>query len=1678
MLNSLFMINYYSFIQSFWTAKYNASTTNIEISFTTAALTALAKQVSSDETPANQALLDAEGAAQQQYITASQGSRAGIVTADGLAVALNAYQQAKVARRAVLPQQQTITANITQQAQSVFDLFQQQYNAEPENPEYKSSLIFAQSLRDTARDFTTQLGVYVQATESELDAIDESGKPPETYQDIINASNYTFDGTYSDAINHIAPTGQLYGQISIIPEIKHLYWWAGAKWYKIPDEVDQAANVSLLPIGRPFGDIFRVPRYVAETNSYVWDYYLSTGDEWILMNEYWEIDGVNNLPTLGYRIGDYHKVMERAIPVYWDGFQNRRQRISAFIDDVGITTSLVGLNSKTDTLQGDHNELLESFTGFQSATSESLADIAGEISDMATTTAKYASDGYITLGEANALKLSLNRLVSSSTGMLAVAGNLGLTTQADAYLAALSALTTEIDKWIDQTTYPKAITSNGRTGIKTLFENAEASEIALVNAISAKQAANAETNANGYTNEQLESVNSTLSTATGDISTLTIDLGQLSSSNYITLAAYSSFNADLSKATAQTVNGGTTLYIIATGLGITTEKTNFTTAVASLSSALSPFASATFPAAITTDQASAISTALTGVASTENILISKIASVEAENALSSAQSAIDDVDSALESAQSAISGLNTDVENLSSSTQLTRPEANLLSSDYNKALAQTVNSGTTLYTVAHGLNITTELTGYTSAVVSLGSGLASWINQSSYPKAITSDQRGSIAALVNAVSAAESVLVMKIAAVEAANAQAGAESTASYDLGQFVQVYDGFVRGLTPELALAYISEDELSLQPNYTDFDYLKVSDQNIQASKRTSVFTFTPILNWNESGQNLYQSLPQPGTTYWVYLANRSDGFQTSTYDYRGRLFLSTTTPVNNYLGASGLGLNAILIGQAETNSSTKFVNALDVSLISRQSNTKETFREFSDFDLMYVDENTLRLQKTYGTYGQMYIPESLYYLGDDREVFTTSSRIEMNNDGTLRLDTSAITNNKLYYVYIASDSDIYNFNSINSATNRPWHPEDSGSSGHYDATKDFRLYLFLSTQTPDNSRLAQSYYGFWARQIGQVTTDGVGKFVYSAGISAIRQATLQPSYLDGLAEISILDVSTTTFKIIRKRGTSGIVMVGSRGILTYDSDNPSVHAVTTSDTVYSYNESNPSSPASSTGTILDIYIGRPAYLYLANDRPCWGGLANRTFLSDLAPTSASYLSQNFPGNNARWIATINCAPGPTGSNLITNGNFNAGTSSWTATNWTYSSPNQNVAHNTGNTSALSQSISVSANATYAVTVTVSGVSAGSLTPNIGGTAGTPITTAGIFTQYIKATNTNGLLFIPTTNFNGAIDTITCVQVMHASFNGTYITDSIAKNIPTIDDTIISPSATWSSQKFMQVINDALGVSGTTSVFNAQKTGGLNLRLEYVNTTTVRLIPATGQDNYIVFPDLSFRTIPAAGIEATLSQLLNGATCYTNTRYYVYLTSSSFYMVTTPPDGLYTKLETLGTATIQVGDICMTSTNTMAGTWNVCSSHQEPTREWSTAINASSVTLALPGTILSLRAQDSTTRSGVTASGVWVSMPGAGTDHKSLSVISGSQTQRASSWYGATGSTQDGTLTITLTPSSSSPGILTASIAYSESLTITEISESTYFHAYGGSHGLDAISRSGDLVFTRSAT
>ena len=313
---------------------------------------------------------------------------------------------------------------------------------------------------------------------------------------------------------------------------------------------------------------------------------------------------------------------------------------------------------------------------------------------------------------------------------------------------------------------------------------------------------------------------------------------------------------------------------------------------------------------------------------------------------------------------------------------------------------------------------------------------------------------------------------------------------------------------------------------------------------------------------------------TEYYVYCGN-------SEFVDGPTLFLSLTPDISGKLGTVEPGSNARIVGVVEIDDQGYFRREIDMSYIGKRVEFSETFWEYSDYTLSFTDQDTLSFNKLDGTSGLCYINGQLFSLGNGRELLRESFRIDWNN-ANIRLDETAIQSSTIYQIYIANDSYEFNFNDVG----EDGFPLDEGDVG-YESAKDFRRSLFLSTKENDNRLLDQQYPGYYARHIGQVATDSLGYFKYSNDISLIRQPTLNPTSLDGLAEITFLWEASSQIGIITKRGTNGLVYVNGER-LTVDGLNCSY--INTASNVYSYN-GGLSSPLDIVQTVED-YVGRTLY------------------------------------------------------------------------------------------------------------------------------------------------------------------------------------------------------------------------------------------------------------------------------------------------------------------------------------------------------------------------------------------------------------------------------------------------------------------------------------------------------
>ncbi|MEW6351614.1 MAG: hypothetical protein AB1646_21405 [Thermodesulfobacteriota bacterium] len=474
-----------------------------------------------------------------------------------------------------------------------------------------------------------------------------------------------------------------------------------------------------------------------------------------------------------------------------------------------------------------------------------------------------------------------------------------------------------------------------------------------------------------------------------------------------------------------------------------------------------------------------------------------------------------------------------------------------------------------------------------------------------------------------------------------------------------VEVLSALILKEVAEARVIYVSNMEISLEPIKGSSGKVWTAREYVTAQKSCSLFNSLPVLNWNTVAGALEPAWIEAETEYLIYLANSHEGFvvpslpadgdrpETPAWDFRGKLFLSQTGDYNGYLGSSGIGANARLVGQIETDRTSYadggpyFVRELDISLIAREVSLPETLRDYSDYTVRFVAEDAIKLDRLPGTYGQIAVRGALYPLGTGYTMSRDQAWIDWDSGSPVHVVRRAepLEPNAEYYLYLSSSIDAFNFNEINPETNRPWDTDDEGAEQHYDGSLDMRLVMFCSPKQPENGALADDWPGYYARHVGLVRTDANGRFVNSLSMSAIRRPVLDQSSLEGLAEAQVERVSATAFRLVRRPGTSGVVLVGGDQVATTAAEGAAAHTVSNTDTVWAYEPSGMGTPLQPDGTVAD-HAGEEVHLYLANGRGCWGDNAGRVVAATQGPVDG-YLSRDWPGNNARWLATVQVSP-----------------------------------------------------------------------------------------------------------------------------------------------------------------------------------------------------------------------------------------------------------------------------------------------------------------------------------------------------------------------------------------------------------------------------------------------------
>ncbi len=161
-----------------------------------------------------------------------------------------------------------------------------------------------------------------------------------------------------------------------------------------------------------------------------------------------------------------------------------------------------------------------------------------------------------------------------------------------------------------------------------------------------------------------------------------------------------------------------------------------------------------------------------------------------------------------------------------------------------------------------------------------------------------------------------------------------------------------------------------------------------------------------------------------------------------------------------------------------------------------------------------------------------------------------------------------------------------------------------------------------------------------------------------------------------------------------------------------------------------------------------------------------------SNVTNSTTAFQVQNAASTDVLTVDTVNsrlsvrslASEAVLGSELNVNPDFSTdwdGSPDWDLSGGT------TAIHNSGNTTPLSPStpISVTAGAVYQVEFCVSGRTAGSVTPSIGAALGTAVGSDSCTeTHLLTASNTNDLIFTPTSDFDGTIDSVS-VKLVTAS-------------------------------------------------------------------------------------------------------------------------------------------------------------------------------------------------------------------------------------------------------------------------------------------------------------------------
>jgi archaellum component FlaC len=666
-----------------------------------------------------------------------------------------------------------------------------------------------------------------------------------------------------------------------------------------------------------------------------------------------------------------------------------------------------------------------------------------DISSLGNDIAAFSSNNSLTLVEANSLQASLVQVSAESGNIIDAATLLGITSQKTAYSNALTALNTALASFLNQSSYPISISNLQRDGITTAFQNVQTTKTALTTAISNQLNSNAQNSINtvsqnvtalqNYINNEFASIDQTFTGINNDIASF-------SSDSFITRAEAQSLRISLVEAVTQADD----ILSTASAVGITTEATAYKDSLTALVNSFSCWLEAiTFSSSITwADKLQVCDTHLDDNSYPVAILPADRDNIRAcfadnqfkettlRNAIinklnsNSNNSITNYINSEIAAIDSNMNQIGAQIAQFSSSGAITLAEANSLKT----ALTQVVAEAAPLMTEANANGITTEKDDFNNKLIDLQNVINVWIDKASYPIDITNAQRDAIQTAFANLQTAKTTLVAAINSAQVTSLVDGINTVKADLIDAFKQAdipLDDTWRTKVCNAKVAYRSTTKLGLDTQEEGKvgavwvqGQLVVDDET--GTDSIVVHNTDPIINLDSQTNSLVTIPIVTNQEYFIYLANHlSPEFNIGGRDARGKLFLSLTPDTNGYMSGTTPGLNARIVGVISTDGGGLFRRELDISWIAKQSSFPETYRDYCDYKLSFIDENTIKLDLVDGEYGQIYIAGQMLPFGDDLTVTRDMYRVNWGNDGPQK-DLTVIAPSTLYYIYVSNNAD----------------------------------------------------------------------------------------------------------------------------------------------------------------------------------------------------------------------------------------------------------------------------------------------------------------------------------------------------------------------------------------------------------------------------------------------------------------------------------------------------------------------------------------------------------------------------------------------------------------------------------------------------------------------------------